>query len=148
MTRFEIIKPPPPGIVNVLFDLCVVYREGLTTSFTKIMTDEAVSTWRFDIHECIRKNSEKLLELICTKLQVTGFTIIFFFIYFLAGWIKSYWTVYGSILGFSGLIRKFKKSFLKNCIRPIIIICLQKIKYYVRILAFKFGDNPTLYGTV
>ena len=88
MTRFEIIKSPPPGIVNVLFDLCVVYREGLTTSFTKIMTDEAVSTWRFDIHECIRKNSEKLLELICTKLQVTGFTIIFFFIYFLAGWIN------------------------------------------------------------
>ena len=27
----------------------MIFREGLTTSFTKIMTDEAVSSWRFDI---------------------------------------------------------------------------------------------------
>lgn len=26
------------------------FREGLTTSFTKIMTDEAVSGWKYDIH--------------------------------------------------------------------------------------------------
>ena len=42
-------------------------------SFTKIMTDEAVSSWRFDIHKCILKNCEKLVQLICTKLQVTEF---------------------------------------------------------------------------
>jgi hypothetical protein len=34
------------------------------------MTDEAVSSWRFDIHKCILKNCEKLVQLICTKLQV------------------------------------------------------------------------------
>jgi hypothetical protein len=40
-------------------------------SFTKIMTDEAVSSWRLDIHKCILKNCEKLVQLICSKLQVS-----------------------------------------------------------------------------
>ena len=26
------------------------FREGLTTSFTKILTDEAVSGWKYEIH--------------------------------------------------------------------------------------------------
>ena len=26
------------------------FRDGLTTSFTKILTDEAVSGWKFEIH--------------------------------------------------------------------------------------------------
>jgi len=26
------------------------FREGLTVSFTKIMTDEAVSGWKYEIH--------------------------------------------------------------------------------------------------
>ena len=29
------------------------YRDGLLVSFTRIMTDEAVSSWRLDIHKCI-----------------------------------------------------------------------------------------------
>jgi hypothetical protein len=35
------------------------------------MTDEAVSSWRLDIHKCILKNCEKLVQLICSKLQVS-----------------------------------------------------------------------------
>lgn len=45
------------------------YREGLLTSFTKIMTDDAVSSWRLDIHRCILKNTERLVELCVLKLN-------------------------------------------------------------------------------
>lgn len=43
-------------------------REGLTTSFTKILTDDAVSSWKPDIHKCIYRNSERLVELIVLKM--------------------------------------------------------------------------------
>lgn len=45
------------------------YRDGLTISFTKILTDEAVSGWKFEIHRCIMKNCEHLVELCVTKLN-------------------------------------------------------------------------------
>ena len=32
------------------------------------MTDEAVSSWRFDIHKCILKNCERVVSLVCTKV--------------------------------------------------------------------------------
>ena len=44
------------------------YRDGLLVSFTKIMTDEAVSNWRQDIHKCILKNCERLIELCVLKI--------------------------------------------------------------------------------
>lgn len=35
------------------------FREGLTISFTKILTDEAVNSWKFEIHvSTVRKNKE------------------------------------------------------------------------------------------
>ena len=52
------------------------FRDGLTISFTKIMTDEAVSSWRFDIHKCILKNCERMVELVCTKIQDDWFPLL------------------------------------------------------------------------
>lgn len=45
------------------------YREGLTISFTKILTDEAVNGWKPEIHRCIFNNCEKLIDLIVLKLD-------------------------------------------------------------------------------
>jgi len=44
-------------------------RDGLTISFTKILTDDAVSSWKPEIHKCILKNSEKLVDLLVIKLD-------------------------------------------------------------------------------
>lgn len=52
------------------------YREGLLVSFTKIMTDEAVSSWRVDIHKCILKNCERLIELCVIKLLDPNFPLL------------------------------------------------------------------------
>lgn len=52
------------------------FREGLTTSFTKIMTDEAVSGWKYEIHKCILKNAEKLVELCVAKLSQDWFPLL------------------------------------------------------------------------
>ena len=40
------------------------------------MTDEAVTSWRFDIHKCILKNCEWLVGLICTKLPEDWFPLL------------------------------------------------------------------------
>ncbi|XP_071033260.1 ubiquitin carboxyl-terminal hydrolase 9X isoform X5 [Parasteatoda tepidariorum] len=45
------------------------FRDGLTISFTKILTDEAVSGWKFEIHRCIMKNCEHLVEICVLKLK-------------------------------------------------------------------------------
>ena len=42
----------------------------------QIMTDEAVSSWRFDIHKCILKNCERLVELCVVKLQDDWFPLL------------------------------------------------------------------------
>ncbi|KAK6195512.1 hypothetical protein SNE40_000926 [Patella caerulea] len=52
------------------------FREGLTISFTKILTDEAVSGWKYDIHRCILKNAEKLIELCVVKLSQDWFPLL------------------------------------------------------------------------
>lgn len=52
------------------------FREGLTISFTKILTDEAVSGWKFEIHRCIMKNCERLVELCVAKLQQDWFPLL------------------------------------------------------------------------
>ncbi|KAM7302505.1 putative ubiquitin carboxyl-terminal hydrolase FAF-X [Ixodes scapularis] len=52
------------------------FREGLTISFTKILTDEAVSGWKFEIHRCIMRNCERLVELCVTKLQQDWFPLL------------------------------------------------------------------------
>ncbi|OWF40886.1 probable ubiquitin carboxyl-terminal hydrolase FAF-X isoform X2 [Mizuhopecten yessoensis] len=52
------------------------FREGLNTSFTKIMTDEAVSGWKYEIHRCILKNAEKMIELSVSKLTDDWFPLL------------------------------------------------------------------------
>ena len=52
------------------------YKDGLVHSFTKIMTDEAVSSWRLDIHKCILKNCERLVKLCVLKLQDEQFPLL------------------------------------------------------------------------
>lgn len=52
------------------------FREGLTISFTKILTDEAVNSWKYEIHRCILKNCEKLIELVVVKLHQDWFSLL------------------------------------------------------------------------
>ena len=40
------------------------------------MTDEAVSSWRFDIHKCILRNCERLVELCVVKLHDDWFPLL------------------------------------------------------------------------
>ncbi|CAB4054352.1 USP9_24 [Lepeophtheirus salmonis] len=43
------------------------YRDGLPVSFVKILTDEAVSSWKPDIQKYILLNCERLMELLVLK---------------------------------------------------------------------------------
>lgn len=57
------IKLSKAGIDNEC-ELCLkFYREGLTISFMKILTDEAVNSWKLSIHSNILMLCGKLLEL-------------------------------------------------------------------------------------
>lgn len=51
------------------------YREGLTISFTKILTDDAVSSWKPEIHKAILKNCERLVDLMVVKLRIDWFPL-------------------------------------------------------------------------
>uniref|UniRef100_A0A671PX33 ubiquitinyl hydrolase 1 n=1 Tax=Sinocyclocheilus anshuiensis TaxID=1608454 RepID=A0A671PX33_9TELE len=52
------------------------FRDGLTISFTKILTDEAVSGWKFEIHRCIISNTQRLVELCVVKLAQDWFPLL------------------------------------------------------------------------
>ena len=52
------------------------FQDGLTKSFNKILTDEAVSSWKFEIHRCILRNCEKLVELCVSKLKQDWFPLL------------------------------------------------------------------------
>lgn len=52
------------------------FREGLTVSFTKILTDDAVSSWKPNIHSCIYQNCLKLIELCVAKLPHDWFPLL------------------------------------------------------------------------
>uniref|UniRef100_W5L1R3 ubiquitinyl hydrolase 1 n=1 Tax=Astyanax mexicanus TaxID=7994 RepID=W5L1R3_ASTMX len=59
------------------------FRDGLTISFTKILTDEAVSGWKFEIHlhdrdlnQCIINNTHRLVELCVVKLSQDWFPLL------------------------------------------------------------------------
>lgn len=87
-----VIPVLPKGELEVLLDCSIAlakvgadkrcepcmrfYRDGLLVSFTRIMTDEAVSSWRLDIHKCILRNCEKLIELCVIKLEDEWFPIL------------------------------------------------------------------------
>ncbi|XP_054553726.1 probable ubiquitin carboxyl-terminal hydrolase FAF-X [Talpa occidentalis] len=51
-------------------------RDGLTVSFTKILMDEAVSGWKFEIHRCIINNTHRLIELCVAKLSQDWFPLL------------------------------------------------------------------------
>ncbi|KAK0096487.1 hypothetical protein PV326_005319 [Microctonus aethiopoides] len=52
------------------------FREGLTISFTKILTDDAVNSWKPHIHNCIDANCERLVELCVRKLDEDWFPLL------------------------------------------------------------------------
>lgn len=45
------------------------YREGLTVSFMKILTDEAVNSWKYNIHYCILNTCGKFLQLCALHMK-------------------------------------------------------------------------------
>lgn len=45
------------------------YREGLSVSFMKILTDEAVNSWKYNIHYCILNSCGKLLQLCALHMK-------------------------------------------------------------------------------
>lgn len=45
------------------------YRNGLTVSFTKILTDDAVTSWKLSIQQCIRVNCERLVKLCALRMD-------------------------------------------------------------------------------
>lgn len=45
------------------------YREGLTISFMKILTDEAVNSWKYNIHFCILNSCGKFMQLCALHLK-------------------------------------------------------------------------------
>ncbi|XP_057300867.1 probable ubiquitin carboxyl-terminal hydrolase FAF-X [Hydractinia symbiolongicarpus] len=51
-------------------------KEGMTISYNKILLDDAVSTWKFEIHKYILRNTEKLLELCVVKLEQDWFPLL------------------------------------------------------------------------
>lgn len=52
------------------------YSEGLTTSFIKILTDEAVSSWKYNIHHCILMSCSKLLKLISLHMKRDNYHLL------------------------------------------------------------------------
>lgn len=52
------------------------FREGLTTSFKKILTDDAVSSWKPNIHLYINQNCLRLVELCVIKLPHDWFPLL------------------------------------------------------------------------
>lgn len=65
-----------PGL-DVRSEACQrFFREGLTVSFTKILTDEAVNSWKYNIHHCIHQNCERLVELCVLKLPHDWFPLL------------------------------------------------------------------------
>ncbi|XP_014217217.1 probable ubiquitin carboxyl-terminal hydrolase FAF-X isoform X3 [Copidosoma floridanum] len=52
------------------------FREGLTISFTKILTDDAVNSWKLNIHNYINANCQRLVELCVLKLEEDWFPLL------------------------------------------------------------------------
>ncbi|XP_001604458.2 probable ubiquitin carboxyl-terminal hydrolase FAF-X isoform X1 [Nasonia vitripennis] len=52
------------------------FREGLTISFTKILTDDAVNSWKLNIHNYINANCQRLVELCVLKLDEDWFPLL------------------------------------------------------------------------
>lgn len=57
------------------------YNDALTVSFTKILTDDAVSSWKNNIQQCVRSNCEKLVKLCAMKLDDPRFLHLLYMIF-------------------------------------------------------------------
>lgn len=49
------------------------FRDGLTISFTKILTDEAVSGWKFEIHVSLYFIPFHFIRIVLSKAMATVF---------------------------------------------------------------------------
>ncbi|KAH8232660.1 hypothetical protein KR032_011344 [Drosophila birchii] len=68
--KFQLLIRVPFSGVDHDCEPCVeFYRNGLSTSFAKILTDEAVNSWKYNIHHCILVSCGKLLNLIAIHMQ-------------------------------------------------------------------------------
>ncbi|RNA29124.1 putative ubiquitin carboxyl-terminal hydrolase FAF, partial [Brachionus plicatilis] len=52
------------------------FRDGLTISFVRIFTDDAVTTWKYDIYKHIYNNTLKAIELCSLKLLEDWFPLL------------------------------------------------------------------------
>ncbi|XP_010629475.1 probable ubiquitin carboxyl-terminal hydrolase FAF-X [Fukomys damarensis] len=52
------------------------FRDGLTVSFTKILLDEGVNRWKFEIHRHVINNTHRLVELCVAKLSQDWFPLL------------------------------------------------------------------------
>lgn len=52
------------------------FRNALVLSFTRILTDDAVNSWKTNIQHCIMSNCMKLVELLVLKLDDDNFPSI------------------------------------------------------------------------
>lgn len=57
------------------------YNDALTVSFTKILTDDAVSSWKNNIQQCVRSNCEKLVKLCAMKLDDPRFLHLLYMVF-------------------------------------------------------------------
>lgn len=52
------------------------FRDAMVLSFTRILTDDAVNSWKTNIQQCIMNNCMKLVELLVLKLDDDNFPFI------------------------------------------------------------------------
>lgn len=52
------------------------FRDAMVLSFTRILTDDAVNSWKVNIQQCIMNNCMKLVELLVLKLDDDNFPFL------------------------------------------------------------------------
>lgn len=52
------------------------FRDAMVLSFTRILTDDAVNSWKVNIQQCIMNNCMKLVELLVLKLDDNNFPFL------------------------------------------------------------------------
>lgn len=52
------------------------FRDAMVLSFTRILTDDAVNSWKINIQQCIMNNCMKLVELLVLKLDDDRFPFL------------------------------------------------------------------------
>lgn len=52
------------------------FRDAMVLSFTRILTDDAVNSWKVNIQQCIMNNCMRLIELLVLKLDDDNFPFI------------------------------------------------------------------------